>query len=128
VGAISVLHKGNIAHAELVYDFFNELRISYRILPLESGAFDEVPLRFRHLMITNDEKVAVLKQIAERHERLNKGIKVLPLDDYEQSARRYLAGTRAAPYDFPDNEWALIINTNGDAPISAVGAPSGEPK
>jgi uncharacterized protein len=115
VGAISVLHKGNIGHAELIYDFFNELRISYRILPLESGAVDEVPLRFRHLMITNDEKVAVLKQIAERHVRLNKGIKVLPLDDYEQSALRYLAGTQTAPYDLPYNEWALIINTNGDA-------------
>jgi len=115
VGAISVLHKGNIAHAELIYDFFNELRISYRILPLESGAVDEAPMRFRHLMITNVEKVAVLKQIAERHERLNKGIKVLPLDDYEQSARRYLDGTQALPYDFPDSEWALIVNTNGDA-------------
>jgi uncharacterized protein len=115
VGAISVLHKGNIANAERIYDFFNELRLSFRFLPLESGAVDVAPSRFRHLMITNEEKVAVFKRIAERHARLNKGITVRPLDEYYQSARRYLANTSVAPYDFPDGEWALIINTNGDA-------------
>jgi len=115
VGAISVLHRGNMKYAALIYDFFNELRISYRILPLEAGPLEEAPVRFRHLMISNEEKLAVLKKIADRHSRLNKGITVLPLDDYEQSARRFLAHTRVAPYKLPDNEWALIINTNGDA-------------
>jgi uncharacterized protein len=115
VGAISVLHKNNIVLAEHIYDFFNELRLSFRFLPLESGAVDLAPMRFRHLMITNEEKVAVFKRIAERHKRLNKGITVRPLDEYSQSARRYLANTRVAAYDFPDGEWALIINTNGDA-------------
>ena len=90
-------------------------RISFRILPLKSGADDVAPLRFRHLMISNGEKRVALKLIAERHARLNKGIIVLPLDDYYQSARRYLAGIVTAPYDLPGNEWALIINTNGDA-------------
>jgi uncharacterized protein len=115
VGAIAVLHKGNIAHAELIYDFFNELRISYRILPLDAAGLAVAPPRFRHLMISNKEKVAVLKRIAERHARLNKGIKVQPLDGYYQSARRYLAGVSVSNYNFPEDEWALIVNTNGDA-------------
>lgn len=115
IGAISVLHRGNIAQAERIYDFFNELRISYRILPIESGTVDVAPLRFQNLMLTNQEKVEVLQRVADRHARLNKGIRVLPLDDYDQSARHYLDNVTVAPYGFADDEWALIINTNGDA-------------
>lgn len=115
VGMIAVLHRGNIEHADRIYDFFNELRFSFRFLPLETGAVDVAPERFRHLLITSEEKVAVFKRIAERHARLSKGITVRPLDEHFETARRYLAGTSAPPYDFPDNEWALIINTNGDA-------------
>ena len=115
VGMIAVLHRGNIEHADRIYDFFNELRFSFRFLPLETGSVDLAPERFRHLMITTEEKVAVFKRIAERHARLNKGIIVRPLEEYSETARRYLAGTSAPPYELPDNEWALIINTNGDA-------------
>jgi len=115
VGAISVLHRGNIDYAEQTYDFFNELRISYRILPLDAAGAATAPSRYEDLVVSNEAKVNVFKRIAERHARLNKGIRVLPLDDYLRSARRYLADTSASAYNFPENEWALIVNTNGDA-------------
>jgi hypothetical protein len=38
-----------------------------------------------------------------------------PLQEYMTAAVRYLAGERSAPYNPEKMEWALIVNTNGDA-------------
>ncbi|NEU96403.1 radical SAM protein [Bradyrhizobium sp. UFLA 03-164] len=113
VGAITVLHRENCADAVNTFHFFNSLGLSYRILPVFSLA--DPPPRMKHLTLAPHEVVTALQKVARAHTRCASTIQIHPLQEYMTAAVRYLAGQRSAPYDPEKMEWALIVNTNGDA-------------
>lgn len=113
VGAISVLHKLNVDHAVSTFRFFNDLGLNYRILPIFSLA-DPVE-RMRHLTLSADEVLEAMRQVALAQARMSSTIQIYPLWDFLTAAVQYLTGGESDPYDPSVMEWALIVNTNGDA-------------
>lgn len=113
VGAISVLNGANVHHAVSMYRFFRDLGLDFRMLPMFS--LGDPPERMRHLTLTPAEVVAALQSVAEEQFAVPSGIAVFPLVNYLDAAVAEVAGLPAAVYEPTDGEWALIINTNGDA-------------
>ncbi|HSA59169.1 MAG TPA: radical SAM protein [bacterium] len=112
-GAITVLHAQNMKDALKVYRFYNELGMDYRILPIFSQ--DEgVPERMRHLMISREQALNMLKIIAIQQLHSPSRIKVSPLYEYLVAATLYLLGRKTVPFDPREGEWTLVVNTNGD--------------
>ena len=113
LGTICVLHAGNVDRVRETYAFQAQLGISYRILPIFS--MTEPPARMRHLVLTPEQVVAAFEQVADLHFAAGSGINVYPLAHYVEAAVRSLAGVGGGAYDPSLGEWALIVNTNGDA-------------
>ena len=111
-GGISVLHALNVDKAVKIYQFYNELGISYRILPIFS--YQDSPERLKHLVISYEETVAAMQSVAKAQFSTSSRIQVLPLEDYFKAAVRYLTGCEIRLYNPFVHEWALIVNTNGD--------------
>lgn len=114
MGGISVLHAGNAAQAPGTFRFFAELGLDYRILPIFS--MSEPDARIKDLMMTQAQVTQAL--LAVWHERLSwrgRQIRVYPLEEYLDAAVRQVSGQRAAAYDPAQAEWALIVDTGGDA-------------
>ncbi|WP_427162373.1 radical SAM protein [Aliinostoc sp. HNIBRCY26] len=112
VAGIVVLHALNVNHVEKIYQFYNELNINFRVLPIFNH--QESPERMKHLLISHEEIVTALKKIAVAQLAASSKIDILPLKDYFEAAVRYLTGRKFPIYDPSQKEWALIINTNGD--------------
>jgi uncharacterized protein len=113
VGAISVLNGANIGEAVSMFHFYRELGLDFRMLPMFS--LGDPPERMRHLTLSPTEVVEALQSVAEAQFAADSGIAVFPIVNYLDAAVAELAGTRGAVYEPADGEWALIINTNGDA-------------
>jgi uncharacterized protein len=112
VGGISVLHALNASKIEKTYRFFNTLDIDLRFLP--SFASGDAEARMQPLLLSHPQIVAGLKRIVMLQFAEPTSIDVYPIKDYMDSAVRYLTGGEIDPYDPADQEWALIVNTNGD--------------
>ena len=113
VGGISVLHRLNLNAAVNTFHFFNDLDINYRILPIFS--LTEPAERMRHLTLSPEQVVGAMQAVALAQARTSSRINVYPLNDYMAAAVQHLAGHAGTPYDPAVMEWALIVNTNGDA-------------
>jgi uncharacterized protein len=113
VGAIAVLHGLNVDSAVNTFYFFNDLGLSYRILPIFSLT-DPVP-RMRHLTLSADQVVGAMQKVALAQARCDSRIEIYPLREFLIAAVQCLSGRRGDPYDPAIMEWALIVNTNGDA-------------
>lgn len=113
-GAITVLHACNSDRVLQTYRFYNRLGIDYRILPI--FAHTDPPARVAPLMLSHSQALESLKAVAAEWLNQPSRIKVLPISEYMTAATRYLAGARQITYE-PANqhEWAMIIDTNGDA-------------
>lgn len=112
VGAISVLHRENVMHAVRTYEFYRQLGLSYRILPIFSLA--ETLPGMRRLTLTHQQVLAAFKDVATAQFASDSQIVVYPLFNFLTAAVNRLLGVRQA-YDPRQGEWALIVNTNGDA-------------
>ncbi|MBE9211901.1 radical SAM protein [Plectonema cf. radiosum LEGE 06105] len=112
-GAISVLHALNVDKAVKTFEFYQELGIRYRILPIHSN-HETPPERMKHLLLSHHQTVEALQKVAKARFNCSSPIEVFPLDDYFQAAVRYLIDCEIGIYDPFDFEWALIVNTNGD--------------
>ena len=112
IGGISVLHALNVDKAVKTYQFYNELGINYRILPIFSQ--QNPPDRMKHLLLSYEKTVEALQNVAKAQFSSPSRIQVLPIDEYVQAAVTYLTGNQVEMYDPFLGEWALIINTNGD--------------
>lgn len=110
--AIMVLHEANIDYVLPSYEFYNELHINYRMLPIFSH--NDPPPRVEPILVSHEETVKALQEVVKAQFAQPSNIKVLPLWDYFKAAVRYLAGARRAIYDPQREEWAYIVNTNGD--------------
>lgn len=111
-GAIAVLHALNLDRAVDTYHFYNQLGIDCRLLPIFSLA--DPPARMQHLMLNFDQVLETFQAVATAQFSAPTNIKVYPLWQYFQAAARYLAGETIRQYDPVREEWALIVNTNGD--------------
>lgn len=112
VGGISVLHRRNVDRAVDTFEFFRELGLGYRILPIFS--ITDPPPRVRGLTLEPARVVAALQQVALAQLRARPSIRVYPLDNYFESAVHHLTGVAVRRYDPRAAEWALIVDTNGD--------------
>ncbi len=112
VGGISVLHRGNVDRAVETFEFFRELGLSYRILPIFS--ITDPPPRMRELTLSPERVVAAMQQVARAQLRASPSIRVYPLDNYFESAVHHLTGIAARRYDPRGAEWALIVDTSGE--------------
>jgi uncharacterized protein len=110
--AIAVLHAQNIDYVIPTYQFFNELGIDYRILPIFSH--EDPPERIRPLLISPSATVKALQTVAQTQFAEPTNISVMPLWVYFTAAIRHLQGHKIDPYEPANEEWALIMNTNGD--------------
>jgi uncharacterized protein len=113
VGIISVLHRANVDRVVGTFEFCAHLRLNYRILPIFSIA--DPPARMRHLMLEHDQVVDALQAVARRWLTSDEPIDVYPLRHYLDAAVYQLLGREANRYDPSIDEWAVIVNTNGDA-------------
>ena len=111
-GAIAVLHRLNIDYVVPTYQFFNQLGINYRILPIFSHV--DPPSRIEPLLVSHEETVTALQKVAQAQFQEPTNIRVLPLWNYFMAAIRYLTGQSTEIYDPAQEEWAYIVNTNGD--------------
>lgn len=112
-GAISVLHALNIDQAVKTFQFYQELGIRYRILPIHSS-HETPPERMKHLLLSHHQTIEALQKVVKAQFAYSSPIEVSPLDEYFQAAVRYLIDGEIGIYDPFDLEWALIVNTNGD--------------
>lgn len=113
MGGISVLHAGNAAQAAETFRFFAELGLDYRILPIFSMV--DPPPRMSGLMLTPEQTTLALLDVWQaKLAWRGKPIRVLPIEDYLETAVRQLSGNPTAPYQPEDGEWALIVDTQGD--------------
>lgn len=113
VGGISVLHALNVDKAVQTYQFYNELGIDYRILPIHSSR-ETVPARMSHLLLTYQQTINALKLVAKAQFNQISNITVQPLNEYFQAAVRYLVNSTIDIYNPYIHDWAWIVNTNGD--------------
>lgn len=114
VGGISVLHARNLDRAVATFRFFAGLGLNYRILPIFS--MTEPPARMRDLMLTPAQVRAAFRAVLDAQFVWDGPvIRVYPLQDYLVAAAAHLNGQPAAGYDNDAMEWALIIDTGGDA-------------
>lgn len=112
-GAISVLHALNIDQAVKTFQFYQELGIRYRILPIYSS-HETPPERMKHLLLSHHQTLEALQKVAKARFHYLEAIEVFPLDDYFQAAVRHLIDYEIGIYNPSNFEWALIVNTNGD--------------
>jgi uncharacterized protein len=112
VGAISVLHRANVAYATNTFGFYQQLGLSYRILPMFS--MTEPLAGMRELTLTHAQVLDALQAVARLQFTTSSAVVVYPLYNYMVAAVNHLAGVGGNAYDPRNGEWALIINTNGD--------------
>ncbi|HEX5982892.1 MAG TPA: radical SAM protein [Solirubrobacterales bacterium] len=113
VGGISVLHAGNVEDAVRTFHFWRLLGLDYRILPVFSLA--DPPPRMRHLMLEPPQILGALRSVVDAMLETETSIRVYPLYHYLTAAVLKMSGHDGAIYDPSVAEWALIVNTNGDA-------------
>lgn len=114
VGGISVLHARNAEHAVFTFRFFQSLGLCFRMLPVFS--LIDVPARMAHLTLPAWQVVETLQRVAlAQLSSIGPPIHVYPLRNYLEAAVSHVAGITTAPYDPAEHEWAVIVNTNGDA-------------
>jgi uncharacterized protein len=107
------MHAGNIDDAVRTFHFWRLLGMDFRMLPIFSLA--DPPPRMRHLVLSHSEVLAAFKRMADAMFELETDIRVYPLTHFFNAALVKLAGLKEVPYDPAQAEWALIVNTNGDA-------------
>ncbi|QYX32777.1 radical SAM protein [Sphaerospermopsis torques-reginae] len=113
VGGISVLHALNVDKALQTYQFYNELGIDYRILPIHSSR-EILPERMSNLLLSHQQTINALKMIAKAQFSEISHITVQPLNEYFQAAVRYIINSTIDIYNPYIHDWAWIVNTNGD--------------
>lgn len=125
VGAITVLHRGNIAEVDRIFRFYERARMGFRVLPLFGGATED---QNRLYELSAQEIVGALCRLADLWLTSDRPVPVIPLREQIGALVRHLTsdGDDRAYYD--KRTWcsALLVNTNGDCYTD--GDPYGEPE
>jgi sulfatase maturation enzyme AslB (radical SAM superfamily) len=113
-GGISVLHRRNLGRVEQIFDFWYGEGIDFRLLPILD--FDEPGCGGREhgLGLRQDEIRAAMIRLVDRVIASPRRISVEPVDQYIETALRYLRGAPGMTYDPSAGEWALVVDTDGE--------------
>jgi uncharacterized protein len=114
VGGITVLTSRNIGRVLDIYEFYKKLGMTFRMLPVFSQRAER-DFRTSGLEVSAARVVAAYKQVALAQLRDNVPQPISPIDDYFKAAVLSCVNGIGDRYDPWDEEYALIIDTNGDA-------------
>jgi uncharacterized protein len=113
VGGITVLTSRNIARVLDIYEFYKRLGMSFRMLPVFNQSAEQ-GFRAPGLEVSHASVLAAYKQVALAQLRDSMPQPISPIDDYFKAAVIARVNGIGKRYDPWDEEYALIINTNGD--------------
>ncbi len=111
-GGISVLHRGNLARVDAIFDFWYAQGVDFSLLPILDFAAGAG--RCHGLALRQDEVREAMLRLAARVIESPRRISVEPIDQYVETALRYLRGAPGLAYDPGRGEWALVVDTNGE--------------
>jgi uncharacterized protein len=112
-GGITVLTSRNIGRVLDIYEFYMRLGMSFRMLPVFNQSADR-DFRAPGLEVSHARVLAAYKQVAQAQMQDNMRQPISPIEDYFKAAVIACVNGIGKRYDPWDEEYALIINTNGD--------------
>ena len=112
-GCITVLSRANHLQVEAIYQFFEELSLAFRLLPVYRTGF---PHQQEPYALGPEEIVRAFCTVVDRWFTSDSLIQVRPVQDYITNVIRHFAGPALHPrrYDDIPAEVLFILNTNGD--------------
>ena len=111
-GAISILSKNTSQHILKLFNFFDELNVSWRILPIDMLGFEN---QHDKNLLTSDEVVEVYKAVFEKWLLSNNKILIEPINEYLESAiASFNPDYVLYKFDKDKDDYLFVINTNGD--------------
>ena len=110
-GAIVVLAAHTCPNIITVYDFYESIGMSIRVLPLFDAPLNTPGASFA--VSSRQITDALCRLFAHWAGRPNR-VPVAPLDDYARTVYLKMTGQRQGRYDRRTGEWALLVNTDGE--------------
>lgn len=122
-GGLTVLTKKNLAHVTRIFRFYERAQMSFRVLPLFPGAFDD---QHHGYEITTSDIISAYKSLLDLWFQSSNPPDILPLTRYIKEAWNGRAA-RMEPRYFSKREWnpAFLINITGD--LFHTADPYGDP-
>lgn len=111
-GCISVLSTANVNCIHQIYQFFEDIDVSFRLLPIYrtgyAGQQDTFSLTFTQI-------VGAFQEVVDHWLASESSIQVQPIQDYIAHVLRHLGGEArwSRYYDKSDGEVVLIVDTDG---------------
>jgi uncharacterized protein len=111
-GCISVLSQVSVAHVERIQGFFEDLGVSFRLLPIYRTGFAG---QLEPFALSDAEIVHAFKKVVDRWFASESDIQVQPIHDYIVHVLRRLDGGNGwrRYYDKLAGEVVLIVDTDG---------------
>jgi uncharacterized protein len=109
-GAIVVLARHTCSDIVAIYDFYETIGTSLRVLPLFDAPLNTPQAPFH---ATSAEMAAALCRLFDHWAPRRHRISVAPLNDYARTVYLRIVGGRQLPYDRRRGEWAWLVNTDG---------------
>ncbi|KMO40252.1 hypothetical protein VQ02_08220 [Methylobacterium variabile] len=109
-GGICVLSRNTLAHVEDIYRYYDERQMPFRFLPFYLSANEAQPGRHA---ISTAELVDALKRVFRCWARSETATSVDPVAELVEYAAAHLHGLPPTRYDKRDDEYVLVVNTDG---------------
>lgn len=113
VGGITVLTSRNIGRVLDIYEFYARLGMSFRLLPVHNQSAER-DFRAPGLQVSDASVLAAYQAVAIAQLQENVPQSISPIDDYLKAAVIARVNGIGPRYDPWDEEYVLIVNTNGD--------------
>lgn len=111
-GCITVLTKLNLPYIRKIYNFYEEMQLSFRLLPLFKGSFEGQHQGFE---IDPHEVLSALCELADMWLESEKVVLVQPIIEHiEKILYRYIPNAKPFYYDKRKWESIYLVNTNGN--------------
>jgi uncharacterized protein len=110
-GCITVLSRATARHIDAIYDFFEEIDTSFRLLPVYRTGY---PGQQDELALSDEEIVDAFKHVVDRWLRSESSIQVRPIQDYITHVVAKLGrAERNSFYDKISDEVVYIVEPDG---------------
>lgn len=115
-GCITVLSRKNIGEIEKICRFYEQARVSFRLLPLFDAAYDGQLDAFN---VTTHEILEAYKKVFDLWLASERGFFAIPISGHVETAIHHLLEGPRRYYNKAQWNSALLVNTNGDCYSSA---------
>ncbi|MGW0181729.1 radical SAM protein [Nocardia sp. NPDC003345] len=109
-GCITVLSQDTAPHVQRIYEFFEDIGVSFRLLPIYRTGFAGQQEKFE---LTSEQIVAALKTVTDRWFESESPIKVEPIESYISNVLARVQRSPLRHYDKESSEAVFIIDTDG---------------